>query len=140
MTKSIFLFKINDNFSSLKKENNLDIILNIFLKTFNSNFYSEQFELIIDEIDELIIKDNLINNLKNKQNFYIFDDKLVIKNSFKESEEIIYFNNKYIKILLNDDNSLFLEYISLYFFELIAIELENEKIYPLHLVKNNILV
>lgn len=140
MTKSIFLYKINDNFKSLKKENNLDIILDIFLKTFNSNFYLEQFNLIIDKIDINVIKENIINHFKNKSNFYIYEDKLILKNIFKDTEEILYFHNNYLKIINEEEFSIFLEYLSLYFIELIAIELEQEKIYPLYLVKNNILV
>ena len=44
------------------------------------------------------------------------------------------------KIIIDGNYSLFLEYLSLYFIELIAIDVNDEKIYPLYLVKNNILV
>ena len=37
MPKSIFLFKLNNNFNSLKKDNNLEIILNIFTKSNNNS-------------------------------------------------------------------------------------------------------
>ena len=41
---------------------------------------------------------------------------------------------------LEDENSLFLDFLSLYYSNLIVLELENQKIYPLHLVKNHCLV
>lgn len=139
MSKSIFLFNINRNFSSLKKDNNLDIILDIFLKSFKINFYKKQFNLIIDNIDIELIKDNILSYFKNKSNFINDNNKFIFHNLYKESKEYIEFNNNFIKIEY-DDKSIFLEYLSIYFIDLIAIELEDEKIYPLHLVKNNILV
>jgi hypothetical protein len=45
MPKSIFLFNISDNFISLQKENNLEIVLDIFLKCSDSEFYKEQLKL-----------------------------------------------------------------------------------------------
>ena len=140
MPKSIFLFKINDNFLSLQKENNLEIVLDIFLKSFNSEFYLEQFNLIIDELDVNHIKDNLINQFQNRTNFIEKKESLVLYNKFKDSDENIYFYNNYLKIIINDNNSMFLDYLSLYFVNLVAIEYEEEKIYPLHLVKSSILV
>ena len=38
---------INKDFNSLKKDNNIDIILDIFLKAIESKFYKEQFNLMI---------------------------------------------------------------------------------------------
>ena len=49
-------------------------------------------------------------------------------------------NDNFLIIKTEEENSIFLEYLSTYFVELIAIELENKKIYPLHLVKNPSLV
>ena len=46
MSKSIFLFEINKDFESLKKDNNIDIILDIFLKAIESKFYKEQYNLL----------------------------------------------------------------------------------------------
>lgn len=140
MAKSIFLFKINNNFKSLKNENNLEIILDIFLKSFNSDFYKEQFNLIVDELDINIIKNNIINNFKHRSNFYLDRDKLVLKNQYLDNDEILYLSNKYIKINLENNYSSFIEYLSLYFIDLIYIDIEEEKIYPLYLVKNNVLV
>lgn len=140
MAKSIFLFKINNNFKSLKNENNLDIILDIFIKSNNSKFYNEQFNLIIDDLDTNMVKNNLINNFVNKSNFIIDNNKLILKNQYMDADEEIFIYNNYLKIIIVGNYSLFLEYLSLYFIELIAINLEEEKIYPLYLVKNNILV
>lgn len=140
MAKSIFLFKINNNFKSLKNENNLDIILDIFIKSNNSKFYKEQFNLIIDDLDTNMVKNNLINNFVNKSNFIIDNNKLILKNQYMDADEEIFIYNNYLKIIIVGNYSLFLEYLSLYFIELIAINLEEEKIYPLYLVKNNILV
>lgn len=139
MSKSIFLFEINKDFSSLKKDNNIDIILDIFLKAIESKFYKEQFNLMIKNIDIEIIKNNVFNYFKNKENFYVDNEKFLIHNIYKENDEIIYFNNNYLKIIY-DDKSIFLEYLSMFFIDLIAIDLEDKKIYPLHLVKSNILV
>ena len=139
MSKSIFLFEINKDFNSLKKDNNIDIILDIFLKAIESKFYKEQFNLMIKNIDIEIIKNNVFNYFKNKENFYVDNEKFLIHNIYKENDEIIYFYNNYLKIIY-DDKSIFLEYLSLYYIDLLVIELEDEKIYPLHLVKSNILV
>ena len=127
MPKSIFLFNISDNFISLQKENNLEIVLDIFLKCSDSEFYKEQLKLIMGNLEINQIKNNLINYFGNRNNFI-------------NKDEIIYFYDNYLKIIINDNNSMFIEYLSLYFVNLIAIEYEEEKIYPLHLVKNNILV
>lgn len=140
MAKTIFLFKINNNFSSLNKENNLEIILNIFLKAQSSNFYFEQFKLIIDKIDVEIIENSIINNFENRNNFIINDNLLILHNSFKNLDEKIEFLANYIKITTSENNSLFLDFLSLYFIDLVAIELEDEKIYPLYLVKTAVLV
>ena len=139
MSKSIFLFEINKNFKSLKEGNNIEILLDIFLNAFESTFYKEQFGLIVQNINADLIKNNLYNYFKNKENFSSLNDRFIYYNAYKENEEIIYFYNNHIKIIYND-KSLFLEYISTFFIDLIAIELEDKKIYPLHLVKNNILV
>ena len=140
MSKSIFLFKINDNFLSLQKENNLEIVLDIFLKSFNSNFYKEQFNLILENLDTNSIKENILSYFNNKPSFLNNNQNLIVHNKFKDEDETLQFYDKYLKINLNGYNSIFLEYLSLYFVDLIVIELEEEKIYPLHLVKTNILV
>lgn len=140
MPKSIFLFKLNNNFSSLEKDNNLEIILDIFLKSNENKFYKKQFNLMMDEIDSNIIRNNIISNFNTKSNFYIYEDKCIFKNIYKNKEEIIYFNKNFIQINYDDEKSILLDYLSLYFIDLILIDLLEEKIYPLHLVKNTILV
>ena len=139
MSKSIFLFEINKDFESLKKDNNIDIILDIFLKAIESKFYKEQFNLMIKNIDIEIIKNNIINYFKNKENIIFKNDSFIIHNNYKETDEEIYFYNNHLKIIYYD-KSIFLEYLSMYFINLLAIELEDKKIYPLYLVKSNILV
>ena len=139
MSKSIFLFEINKDFESLKKDNNIDIILDIFLKPIESKFYKEQFNLMIKNIDIEIIKNNIINYFKNKENIIFKNDSFIIHNNYKETDEEIYFYNNHLKIIYYD-KSIFLEYLSMYFINLLAIELEDKKIYPLYLVKSNILV
>lgn len=139
MSKSIFLFEINKDFESLKKDNNIDIILDIFLKAIESKFYKEQFNLMIKNIDIEIIKNNIINYFKNKENIIFKNDSFIIHNNYKETDEEIYFYNNHLKIIYHD-KSIFLEYLSMYFINLLAIELEDKKIYPLYLVKSNILV
>ena len=139
MSKSIFLFKLNDNFKSLLKENNIDIILEIFCRAISSNFYKEQFHLMIDEINEEIIKNNIYNFFKNNDNFFIEKNSFIIHNIYKDNNEIIYFNKNYVNIIY-EENSLFLDYLNTFFIDLIAINLKEKKIYSLHLVKNNILV
>ena len=139
MSKSIFLFEINKDFKSLKKDNNIDIILDIFLKAIESKFYKEQFNLMIKNIDIEIIKNNIFNYFKNKENIIFKNDNFIIHNNYKETDEEIYFYNNHLKIIYYD-KSIFLEYLSMYFINLIAIELEDKKIYPLYLVKSNILV
>ena len=79
MSKSIFLFEINKDFNSLKKDNNIDIILDIFLKAIESKFYKEQFNLMIKNIDIEIIKNNIFNYFKNKENFYVDNEKFLIE-------------------------------------------------------------
>ena len=59
MSKSIFLFKINKNFKSLEKENNLEIVLDTFYKSKKSIFYKKQFDLMIEDIDIESIKNNI---------------------------------------------------------------------------------
>ena len=140
MPKSIFLFNISDNFISLQKENNLEIVLDIFLKCSDSEFYKEQLKLIMGNLEINQIKNNLINYFGNRNNFINKENFFILHNKFKDEDEIIYFYDNYLKIIINDNNSMFIEYLSLYFVNLIAIEYEEEKIYPLHLVKNNILV
>ena len=139
MSKSIFLFEINKDFESLKKDNNIDIILDIFLKAIESKFYKEQFNLMIKNIDIEIIKNNILNYFKNKDNIILKNDSFIIYNNYKETDEEIYFYNNHLKIIYYD-KSIFLEYLSMYFINLLAIELEDKKIYPLYLVKSNILV
>ena len=140
MAKSIFLFKINNNFKSLKNEKNLDIILDIFLKSKKSEFYMEQFKLIIDDLDINIIKNNIINNFEHRSNFYINNDSFILKNQYLDNDEILFLNENNIIIKTEHNHSLFIEYLSLYFIDLIYIGIEEEKICPLYLVKNNILV
>ena len=139
MSKSIFLFKLNNNFSSLKLENNLEIFLDIFLKSTNNEFYKEQFNLMIDTLEINNIKNNLYKYFIKKTNFIIDENEFIINKFYKESNEKIIFYDKYIKIEYIE-KSIFLEYLSLYYIDLLVIELEDEKIYPLHLVKSNILV
>ena len=139
MSKSIFLFKLNNNFSSLKLENNLEIFLDIFLKSTNNEFYKEQFNLMIDTLEINNIKNNLYKYFIKKTNFIVDENEFIINKFYKESNEKIIFYDKYIKIEYID-KSIFLEYLSLYYIDLLVIELEDEKIYPLHLVKSNILV
>ena len=66
MSKSIFLFKINNNFISLQKENNLDIILDTFIKSKTDYFYSVDMRLVEDnsvfELKKLIFLTMLKNN------------------------------------------------------------------------------
>jgi hypothetical protein len=45
-----------------------------------------------------------------------------------------------IMLIYENENSIFLDYLSLYFVDLLAIDLEKEKIYPLYLVKGKTLV
>ena len=45
MSKSIFLFKINNNFSFLNIEENLEILLDIYNKSLTNDFYKNQFNL-----------------------------------------------------------------------------------------------
>lgn len=139
MSKSIFLFKLNNNFSSLKLENNLEIFLDIFLKSTNNEFYKEQFNLMIDTLEINNMKNNLYKYFIKKTNFIVDENEFIINKFYKESNEKIIFYDKYIKIEYID-KSIFLEYLSLYYIDLLVIELEDEKIYPLHLVKSNILV
>ena len=56
MSKSIFLFKINKNFTFLNNDNNLEILLDIYFKSLHNDFYKEQFKLFIDDIDINLIK------------------------------------------------------------------------------------
>lgn len=140
MAKSIFLFKISDSFMSLQKENNLEIILDIFIKSKQSDFYLNQFNLIVSNLDCNVIKNNLINYFKNRNNFIIKDNSLILYNKFKDMEETICFYDNYLKIIISENTSLFLEYLCLYFVDLVAIEIDDEKIYPLHLVKSSVLV
>ncbi len=140
MSKSIFIFKLNSNFFSLQKENNLSIVLETFLNTKHSDFYLEQFKLMMDELDVTKIKFNLVNYFNNKSNFKINNNSLLLYNLFNNNEEIIEFKTNYLLINLTEEKSLFLEYLSLYYFDLIAIEIEMKNIYPLHLVKSKILV
>ena len=139
MSKSIFLFKLNNNFSSLKLENNLEIFLDIFLKSTNNEFYKEQFNLMIDTLEINNIKNNLYKYFIKKTNFIVDENEFIINKFYKESNEKIIFYDKYIKIEYID-KSIFLEYLSLYYIDLLVIELEDEKIYQLHLVKSNMLV
>lgn len=139
MAKSIFLFKINDNFLSLKNQNNLDIILDTFLKSKESDYLKKQFNLMINKLDNNI-KYNIINYFNDKDNFENINNTLILKNVYKNINEELKINDNFLIIKTEEENSIFLEYLSTYFVELIAIELENKKIYPLHLVKNPSLV
>ena len=80
MSKSIFLFKINNNFSFLNIEENLEILLDIYNKSLTNDFYKNQFNLIIDEIDINLVKENLLNLILPKSNSFIEDNKIIIKN------------------------------------------------------------
>ena len=91
MSKSIFLFKLNNNFSSLKLENNLEIFLDIFLKSTNNEFYKEQFNLMIDTLEINNIKNNLYKYFIKKTNFIIDENEFIINKFYKESNEKIIF-------------------------------------------------
>jgi hypothetical protein len=139
MSKSIFLFKLNNNFSFLNNEENLEILLDIYYKSLANEFYKSQLNLLIDEIDINLIKDNLLNLILSKSNSIVEENKIIIKNEYKNQEEKLFLFNNYLKLEFIE-KSIILEYLSLYFIDLIAIDTEEEKIYPLHLVKSNILV
>lgn len=140
MSNSIFIFKLNNNFKSLQKEKSLDIVLDTFYKSYNSDFYQKQLNLMIENINIKDIKNNVYNHFKNKDIFCFDNDNFYIHNPFKDEDETLEFYENYLLINKEGNNSLFLDYLSIYFIDFIAIEIENEKIYPLHLVKNYSLV
>ena len=140
MSNSIFIFKLSNNFISLKNNNSLDIILDTFYKSYNSEFYQKQLNLMIENIDIEDIKIKINNYFKNKDIFNFKNNSFYIHNSFKNEDEILEFYDNHFLLTIEGKNSLFVDYISLYLIDYIAIEIENEKIYQLQLVKNNILV
>lgn len=140
MSNSIFIFKLNNNFKSLQNEDSLDLILDTFYKSYNSEFYQKQLNLMIENINIDEIKANILNYFKNKDIFHYHNNSFYIHNPFKNEDETLEFFDNHFLITKEGQNSLFLDYMCLYFIDYIAIEIENEKIYQLQLVKNNVLV
>lgn len=130
--KEIVFYQINDRFKNVFNKDSLKVFLEIYKRINESDNVKRQFELFIDEISFIGLNELIDKRFSDKDGFYKVDhNQYKIKNLITNYEETITIYDTFIKLTYTSKTSLFLDFISLYFPSMVAINLEINEIVSL---------
>ncbi len=129
------IYSINKDFKSLCKNSMLNVLYDIITRDLQDDFYYDQLNEIVEKIDKEELTCKLIEEFSLKRNFVINDKhEFILKNNYSSHYEKLIINDNSIYIESNKTNSLFLQFISMYYPELIVLDEVNKELKPISLV------
>ena len=133
MKEYVFL-RINDKFRDLFANQNLSSFLELYNRREESVFYKEQFRLFLEKNKQKEIIAYLKEKLDNRNDLTIENNKLILRNSYNENNEVLELRDNFLIINGDFDKSVFAKYLSEYDSDFLRIDLNNNKIQRLILV------
>lgn len=133
--KKVKFYQVKNGFANAFQDDKIKVFLELFVRAKDNDFCKEQFNLIIEQIDEERLHNLLMNKYQERKDFTYEKNYYHLVNLVSETEEILRVYPNYIELEYKAKRSQFYEFLTIYFPSLYALDERNEKINPLRLVK-----
>lgn len=128
-------YLISEKFKILEADRYLAIVLSYLEKKETSNFYQQQFDLLMDNIDSEKLYNQICLRFKERKDFSYENCEVVIRNDIAETYEKMIIKTNLIYLEYTSSKSVFYDFLALYYPDLIAFNERNKELLPLRLVK-----
>lgn len=134
--KQFIFYSIKKSFNIILKKEMLCVFLELITRGYDDEFYKKQIKHLINKIDKEEMERNIINEFSSLTNFSINSDgEFIIKHNFFDSKESLKIYDNYIELKCLNNNSKFLNFLSLHYHDLLVLNINEKEIIPLRLVK-----
>lgn len=128
-------YLINQRFKNIFRGELLKVFYSLELSKDENEVNSNQFNLFVEEINVTGVKNLIINKFSNHKNFSYVDRVFKLNNALTGEYEVLIIEAKSIILNHCTKNSNFLDFLALYYPNLIKIDHTNSNIMSMSLVK-----
>ncbi len=135
--KNIIFYQINDKFKNVFNRDSLKVFLDIQKRSLECDNVKRQFDMFVENISLDSVNTLIEERFSDKEEFAKIENNCYrIKNLITQDEETIVVSNNFISLNYSGKHSLFLDFISLYFPTMVAINVNTNDIVSLDNLSN----
>lgn len=135
--KKYCFYWIREDFLNLFNGDNLNAFLELYFRKEESNYYKNQFDIFVKNLDMNIISDILKDKFLIRKDFIIEGNKYILNNYITSNKEILVLKHNCIEVTTDYEVSPFINTLSDNFPDLIEIDENNCKIGRIGLVSSS---